>query len=846
MPVAAPEAMEKNTPTRGEERRKPELLAPAGDPDSAYAAFQHGADAIYLGLKQFSARAEAVNFSLDDLSEIVAYAHAGRPRRRVYVALNTLLTDDELGAALDQLAEVAAVGVDAVVAQDLGLIHAVRRHFPELHLHASTQMAIHNEAGALALRAMGFHRVTLSRELTLEEVDAIVRRCGPEFEVATFVHGALCYSYSGLCLYSSLLRGRSGNRGACAYPCRDAFELTDGGSRAVADRAAADGPCFPYSMKDLALPDEVAPLAACGVASLKIEGRMKNPLYVACATAFYRGLIDGTLKPDERREMEEDMKTVFSRPWTKLYVRSRNARDVTDPRTVGHRGAAIGVVAAAVPAGGRRPGVLRFVSRRRIERHDGLQIDLPGQGRPFGFAVDVLRIVWSRAGGGRKDDVFEAPAGSLVEVPLPREHPAIPAGAAVYCSSSQRVKQHYRFERPKPGAFRVTYAADVAVTVDPVALTAVGRLSRAPAWLLGVEARAVMGGPFAPSRKAEDELAAAARRAFGRLGDTRFTVAALTVHNPRGLFVPISLLNDLRRALAARLDEALAQRRRQRAAACRAEVLPPAPTPAAAPGGTVWTLKTDRLANLDLLEDRDWQAMAEAIVEVDVDEVGALLMGLEALGKRVSRERIRLALPLITRGDEEGGLREKTRRLVEAGWRRWEAANLSAWEFLREAGGWGAPGGDLATDWTIPVANRAAARQVLALGASGFTVTPEDGWADLRPLLAEFGDRATVLAYGDVPLFVSETCPKASREDGCAGREGCDGSDYSMRSRSGEAVCVATRRCRSYTLTEEPYVRTGRIAALADWGARRFRVEFMYRTHAPEAVRETWRRLVGA
>lgn len=181
MPVAAPEAMEKNTPTRGEERRKPELLAPAGDPDSAYAAFQHGADAIYLGLKQFSARAEAVNFSLDDLSEIVAYAHAGRPRRRVYVALNTLLTDDELGAALDQLAEVAAVGVDAVVAQDLGLIHAVRRHFPELHLHASTQMAIHNEAGALALRAMGFHRVTLSRELTLEEVDAIVRRCGPEF-----------------------------------------------------------------------------------------------------------------------------------------------------------------------------------------------------------------------------------------------------------------------------------------------------------------------------------------------------------------------------------------------------------------------------------------------------------------------------------------------------------------------------------------------------------------------------------------------------------------------------------------------------------------------------------------
>jgi putative protease len=830
--------VEQTPPTRGEGRRKPELMAPAGEPDCAYAAFQHGADAVYLGLKEFSARAEAVNFSLDDLSEIVAYAHAARPRRRVYVAMNTLVTDNELSSAMEQLAEIAAVGVDAAIVQDLGLVHAARRHFPELPLHASTQMAIHNEAGALEARAMGFKRVTLARELTLEEVAAIVRRCcGPEFEAETFVHGALCYSYSGLCLYSSLLRGRSGNRGACAYPCRDAFRLTGDASD------GADGPCFPYSMRDLALPDEVAPLAACGVASLKIEGRMKNPLYVACATAFYRGLLDGSLKPDERREMEDDMKTIFSRPWTSLYLRSRQARDVTDSRTVGHRGAGIGIVAAAVPAGGR--SALRFVSRRRIERHDGLQIDLPGHGRPFGFAVDVLRLVWSRTGGGRKDDVFEVPAGSLVEVPLPRDHPAIPAGAPVYCSSSQRVKQHYRSERPKPGSYRVTYGVDVTVSAGPAELTATGRLTRAPAWLLGVEAKAQIGGPFLPSRKAEDELAAAARRAFARLGDTRFELGSLAAHNPRGLFVPISLLNDLRRALATRLDEAFSARVRERAAAGRASVLPPAPAAEAA-GGVAWALKTDRLANLDLLEARDWEAMVEVVVEVDVDDADALLMGLEALGNRAGRERIRLALPLITRSDEEGRLREKTRRLVEAGWRRWEAANLSGLEYLREAGGLGAAGGDLSADWGIPVANRAAARQVLALGASGFVVTPEDGWADVRPLLAEFGDRATVLVYGDVPLFVSETCPKASREEGCVGREACDRADYEMRSRSGETVCVATRRCRSYTLTDGPYMRTGRIATLTEWGARRFRVEFMYRTHAPEAVRETWRRIVGA
>src|SRR5439155_1423097 len=184
------------------------------------------------------------------------------------------------------------------------------------------QMAVHNRAGAETLKKLGFSRVVLARELTFEEVRDVTASAGIETEV--FIHGALCYSYSGLCLFSSQTLGRSGNRGKCAYSCRDSFTaegapetLRDG---TVTRRDAAEG--FPFSMKDLALPDHVPALRAAGVSCFKIEGRKKSPLYVATATDFYRRLIDGTLNESERPALEADMQTVFSRPWTRLFVQS--------------------------------------------------------------------------------------------------------------------------------------------------------------------------------------------------------------------------------------------------------------------------------------------------------------------------------------------------------------------------------------------------------------------------------------------------------------------------------------------------------------------------------------------
>src|SRR5207253_8727258 len=166
---------------------------------------------------KFSARAEAENFTLDEVAEVTAYAHALQPRRRVFVTINTLIRQDELPELVEVIAALADLGVDALIIQDLGVYHVVRRHFPELELHASTQLAVHNRAGAEVLRQLGFTRAVLARELTFEEVRDITSSSGIETEV--FIHGALCYSYSGLCLFSSQSLGRSGNRGKCAYSC---------------------------------------------------------------------------------------------------------------------------------------------------------------------------------------------------------------------------------------------------------------------------------------------------------------------------------------------------------------------------------------------------------------------------------------------------------------------------------------------------------------------------------------------------------------------------------------------------------------------------------------------------
>jgi putative protease len=815
--------------------RPVELLAPAGGPEAAFAAFHFGADAVYLGLKKFSARAEAENFSLDEVDEITALAHALTPRRRVFVTVNTLVRQDELPELIEDVAALADIGVDAIILQDLGVCHLLRRYFPNLELHASTQLSVHNRAGAEALRDLGFQRVVLARELTFEEVRDITAAAGIETEV--FIHGALCYSYSGLCLFSSQTLGRSGNRGKCAYSCRDSFEVS-GAPETLRDgspvkRDPANG--FPFSMKDLALPDHVPALRAAGVSCFKIEGRKKAPLYVATTTDYYRRLIDGRLAQGERPALEADMQTVFSRPWTHLFVQSHKDKEVADRDTVGHRGTLIGRVEQVRGGDGPR---LRFRTSRPLQRHDGLQVDLPTLGKPFGFAVDHL---WTCSGKGQPREVLEAPAGALVEVGLPPDRPHLPLGAPVYCSSSQVVKQKYRYSRPKPDEYRTRRALEVELIITAEEVTAVASIVPRSATEVAVEVRQVSPGRCPPARDAA-AVADAAHQAFLRLGPTRLELATFQVRNDESCFVPVSRLNQLRRDLVAAAETALADKRRETVERVRAKVCGTAavPRPSAA---FRWSLKVDRIGALDALEEQDVADIEEIIIDIARDHLTLLEQQLDRWGKLLGRERLRLALPALTRRWEEHGLRHKIDHLRRAGWSLWEAANLSAWSFLGvEPSAPRRSGLHLSSDWSIYVLNTLAARQLQEMGVERFALSPEDGLGNLRSLLAELGERAVVIVHQDTPLFLAESCAYANLIGGCPGKANCRFESMEMVSSHGERVTALDYHCRTIVLNQGPFCLSHRLPELVAAGAVHLRADFIYRPYEATHVRDRWRR----
>ena len=293
----------------------PEVLAPVGSPECLTAAVRCGAAAVYLGMEGFNARRSAHNFTVDTLKEATAYCRARGVR--VYLTLNTLVREEELDKAVNTAIKAAECGVDALILQDVGLARRLSAVMPDMPLHASTQLSCHTPAGVKFLRDAGFCRVVLAREMSREEMAACAN-LGVELEV--FVHGALCMSVSGQCYFSAMLGGRSGNRGACAQTCRLPFEPTGDRPRPCPGDKAA------LSLKDNCLVDYVKELAEMGVTSLKIEGRMKRPEYVAAATAVYAGAVRGEIPSPAELER---LRSVFSRSgFTDGYYTSRRGGEM--------------------------------------------------------------------------------------------------------------------------------------------------------------------------------------------------------------------------------------------------------------------------------------------------------------------------------------------------------------------------------------------------------------------------------------------------------------------------------------------------------------------------------------
>ncbi|HEX8325209.1 MAG TPA: U32 family peptidase [Tepidisphaeraceae bacterium] len=347
----------------------PELLAPAGDMEAMRAAVANGADAVYFGLDQFNARHRAENFTLETLPGVMDYLH--RHNVRGFVTFNTLIFSNELPAAVDYVKAIAAAGVDAVIVQDLGVARMIKRIAPTLPVHGSTQMTLTEPRGIAFVRRLGVSRVVLARELSVDDIEKVAAKTDTELEV--FVHGALCVAYSGQCLTSESFGGRSANRGQCAQACRLPYELiVDGQPRDLGDVR------YLVSPKDLAAYELVDRMTKLGVASFKIEGRLKGGPYVAATASTYRAAIDAAVAARPfviTPQQQGDLEQVFSRGLGTGFLGGVNHQTLVPGRFPKSRGRRVGTVVRMVPRG----FVIEVSGNADLKPGDGIVFD---EGRP--------------------------------------------------------------------------------------------------------------------------------------------------------------------------------------------------------------------------------------------------------------------------------------------------------------------------------------------------------------------------------------------------------------------------------------------------------------------------------
>ena len=318
-----------------ENTKKVELLAPAGNAEAFYGAIHAGADAVYLAGNQYGARAYADNFSEEDLLKCIRYAHFWK--RKVYLTVNTLVDEKELHALPSFLEKPVNAGLDGVIVQDLGVLRTIKTVFPTLPIHASTQMNITGPFGAKLIAKMGAVRIVPARELSLDEIISMKKSSGLEIEC--FIHGAMCYCYSGRCLLSSMLGGRSGNRGRCAQPCRLSYQI----SEKISTKTSKGKELYPLSLKDMCTLQILPELIQSGIDSFKIEGRMKKAEYAAGVTAIYRKYIDFYEKNHKwtlpSSEDMESLRTLYCRSdQSEGYYHKHNGKDMITLDTPSYNG----------------------------------------------------------------------------------------------------------------------------------------------------------------------------------------------------------------------------------------------------------------------------------------------------------------------------------------------------------------------------------------------------------------------------------------------------------------------------------------------------------------------------
>ena len=764
---------------------KPELLAPAGSLESFFAALEKGADAVYAGLQDFSARARAKNFTLSQMERMLAYAHG--QNRKIYITLNTLVKEKELPQLVDTLAALAGMRVDGVILQDLAVARLIRNHFPTIPLHASTQLTIHNTPGVRMLQQLGFQRAVLARELAVDEIAAIA--AATPVEIECFVHGALCFSISGQCFFSSLLGGHSGNRGRCAQPCRRLY-----------NHRGKEGHYF--STSDLSAIDLIPEMVKAGVKSLKIEGRMKSAEYVASVVEAYRTVLDAPEKAHKEALATAKglLKYSFGRTPTKGFLSSQQPDDIANPWQKGGTGRFIGQIKSV------KGKNLIFETRDALHVGDRLRAqpksDMAGQ------AWTVREMALNRK------KCMEAPAGSLVEVETPF---SFSVGDSIYKVSSREA-----FTLSDNACLRRLEGSHGGKLPCALVVALKDEQLRISASLAGFHHEFSFPlGPLEPSRSGDMQSVLSGQ--FSKCGDTPFKLESLEAPDFPAVLIPSALFKDLRRRFYQQLFETFSAVSVEQIASARR--------------GALQELKrlqsaTQRPAARETLsvivaEPKEWrfplQNGADAVLlPLSKAAIHQLISTVPRM--RDTEEQVIWQLPFIMFDRDVPLYRDTLRSLYRAGFRRFEAANLSHFELLR-----GFEGLHISAWHRCFSLNSQALAAWQELGAEAATLYLEDDSRNVTELLSAGVDiERRVMAYSPLPVMTTKIRIKDVH------------ANTPLRSDRGETYRVTSQDGLQTISSTLPFSLTARHSELRHKGCHSFVIDLS------EEPRERWSEIIAA
>jgi putative protease len=847
----------------------PEILAPAGGREQFFAALNAGADAVFLGLKSFNARARAENFSVEDLHELVPLAH--RYGMKVLVTVNVLIKETELPQLVDLLGDLEAAEIDAIIVQDLGVARLARTCFPGLRLHASTQMAVHNLAGVRKAQELGFKRVVLAREMTALELRKIRRAISREdVELEAFCHGSLCYSYSGLCFFSGAEDARSGNRGECAYTCRQPYNI-------VGENKSA----FLFSMRDLDTSGDLAQLVNAGIDTLKIEGRKKDAQYVASTVRLYRAKLDeifgrSTLRENAPRlsssaaspskadiftsqsssstniaEIERDLALTFQRQPTTFFLNGRYRENVIDLDNASHIGVEVGRVTHV------RPGCVSVKLSQSVERFDGIRIlpcnHLNRQKRydneHLEFSLRDLKVDGKRS--------FVAQSGSQVEIALPQDKSSPSQGDIVYKTRSADLKR------------RVTQLchAPQDAKLRPLKMVQLRFLAHEQDSNIRLVVEALKCGETvatsevyfsAEKSRSRPSLVFDLSDSFKVMGSIGFYAPQMSFDGDEDWFVPRSLIKKLRE----KLEESLPQnfvdwcaKRKQKALdflsldklsvraheiSFQTEKYQTRPE---------YSIKADRLETLrDIvayraergtfpLKEMIFEPKRAFLPEIDPESLSAELLHLAAQADTP----LRIALPTVIRAWDEPLLSVWIKALHKRGLKRFEIGNIGGFELLKS---WGMELGslDISGDFTLYALNSCSTRAWFEMGLESVSLSIEDDQknvaAHLDRLSVTEKNRLSAILFKDTPLFIAEACSLTAIHQGCPTSKVCGYRTLTIDNPRGDRFYVAHETCKSVVYGHEPYSVSDKQASLLKLGVRNFRIDFLTRPYEAPQIYE--------